>query len=94
MLKGTDLKVGQRIKLHICNGEDSTLTATGTIIPRKSLGSPLFMADEEYVEWLHNGANQATDYYENRYWFMTSSYIEGIDFTLLKESTVGLSELI
>ena len=92
MLKGTDLKVGQRIRLyHLPNKKEDF--ADGTIVPRAtSHHTPLFEADVS-VEWLHCG--DTSDVTIHRYWFMHSSYHEGMNFEIIQPiKAINISELI
>lgn len=92
MLTGTDLKVGQRIRLyHRPNKKEDF--ADGTIVPRAAgHPTPLFEADVS-VEWLHCG--DTTDATIHRYWFMHSSYHEGINFEIIQPiKAIDISELI
>ena len=92
MLTGTDLKVGQRIRLyHRPNKKEDF--ADGTIVPRTNRHStPLFESDVS-VEWLHCG--DTTDATIHRYWFMHHSYREGMDFEIIQPiKAIDISELI
>ena len=91
VLRGTDLKVGQRICLYLRDNNDRKIEEIiGTIIPRQRPGSPLFEADKE-TYGLHNGD---CDFWCEKYWFMHSSLCEGQDFSTLTDETIGISELI
>ena len=91
MLTGTDLKVGQRIRLYR-RPHESKEFADGTIVPSRSGSSPLFIADKEFVKWLHCG--ECTDINICRFWYMHREYREGTHFEIIQPITVGISELI
>lgn len=91
MLTGTDLKVGQRIRLYR-RLYGSKEFIDGTIVPSRSGGSPLFIADKEFVEWLHCG--ESTDVNIHRFWYMHREYREGTHFEIIQPIAVGISELI
>ena len=91
MLRGTDLKVGQRICLYLRDEDGrNAKEILGIIVPRQKAGSPLFEADKE-TYGLHNGDCK---FWCEKYWFMHSSLCEGQDFSTLTDETNGISELI
>lgn len=92
MLTGTNLKVGQRIRLYHGTNKKEDF-ADGTIVPRATGHStPLFESDVS-VEWLHCG--DASDVTIHRYWYMYNSYHEGTEFEIIQpRKAIGISELI